>query len=241
MAKAKYLHQHIDALNAAFAAHGFKTSLSGDPAAYKAAGSTFAGYHVYSPLDEELVALAGEMLWVGVHDAKDRLVAIQACRLIDAPAKGGGLNGILNAKVFGKVLPVLSRLPPVNLAGRLGYLGGTWVRDHLRGRGVASIALKLAVAHAVRVFGIDQVMGFVRLQHVGQALAPERYGFTSATVVDRMYLPGESTATMLCMVWTDDDVLKERWSMPGAYQIASSRLRQQAATGQVKSRVKSRR
>ncbi|MFC3674687.1 hypothetical protein [Ferrovibrio xuzhouensis] len=219
------LHHHIAALNAAFSAAGFRATLSGDAASYRAAVAAIPDYHIYSPLDDSLADFGAGMLWVGLEDAQGRMVAVEAGRVIDAPAKAGGLNAVLNSRVFGRVLPVVDRPPPVNLTGRLAYLGGAWVDPDLRGRRVMSLTLKLTIAHLVRCYGIDAVFGFVRSKHAGLALAPEGYGFTSATALDLMYLPGEAAADLLCLVWTDPGILAERWSLPADYQIGPAAAR----------------
>lgn len=215
------LLRYIAALNAAFAEAGFRTTLSGDPQAYKAAVAVIDHYHVYSPLDDALVDLDGEMIWIGIRDHSDRLVAVECCRLIKAPAEAGGLNQILNDRVFGRVLPVVMRRPPINLDGMLGYLGGAWTDDRLRGRGIMSLTLKLTVAHAVRLWGVDKVFGFVRGHHVGLSLSDGAtgYGFSSASRIDEMFLPGEAAATTLCLVWTDEDVLQERHNQTAAFKL----------------------
>lgn len=217
------LHRHIAALNAAFADAGLRTVLQLGPESYRQATAGIPGYHIYSPLDDQFKQMqGGDMLWVGVEDRRGRLLAIEAGRLVLAPAKQGGLNRIINDRVFGYALPVLSRLPPVNLTGRLAYLGGAWTAPKLRGRGIMSLLVKLTAAHLVRSYGIEAVFGFVRSSHAGLALAADGYGFTSATTVDLMYLPGESQAETLCMVWTDPGALVERWRADPVYRIVKS-------------------
>lgn len=217
------LHRHIAALNAAFADAGFRAVLQLGGDSYRKATADIPDYHIYSPLDDQFKQMReGEMLWVGLEDARGRLVAIEAGRLVVAPKKRGGLNRIFNDRVFGYALPVLSRLPPVNLTGRLAYLGGAWTSPKLRGRRIMSLLVKLTVAHLVRAYGVEAVFGFVRSGHVGLALAAEGYGFTSAHTVDLMYLPGESQAETLCMVYTDPGILAERWQAAPAYRVEKS-------------------
>lgn len=214
------LHRHIAALNAAFAEAGFRTVLQLGPDSYRQATADIPDYHIYSPLDDQFKQMrSGEMLWVGVEDKRGRLLAIEAGRLVVAPAKQGGLNRIINDRVFGYALPVLSRLPPVNLTGRLAYLGGAWTSPKLRGRRIMSLLVRLTAAHLVRAYRVEAVFGFVRSGHAGLALAAEGYGFTSASTVDLMYLPGESQAETLCMVWTDPGILAERWRSEPIYRL----------------------
>lgn len=214
------LHRHIAALNAAFTDAGFRTVLQLGTDSYRQATAAIPDYHIYSPLDDQFKQMqGGDMLWVGIEDQRGRLLAIEAGRLVIAPKKQGGLNRIINDRVFGYALPVLSRLPPVNLTGRLAYLGGAWTSPKLRGRRIMSLLVKLTVAHLVRSYGVGAVFGFVRSGHAGLALAAEGYGFTSATAVDLMYLPGESVAETLCMVWTDPGTLAERWHAAPAYRL----------------------
>jgi len=113
------------------------------------------------------------------------------------------------------VLPVLTRLPPVNLTGYLGYLGGAWVDPSLRGRGVMSLTLKLTVAHAVRLWpDVSKVFGCVSSNHIGLSLSDGDigYGFSSVSRIDEMFLSGEATARTFYLVWTDDSILEERHS-----------------------------
>lgn len=213
------LHRHIAAMNKAFAGEGYRATLNMGAESYRQATAAIPDYHIYSPLDDQFVRLGRDMLWVGIEDPKGRLVALTAGRLIVAPKKQGGLNAVLNDLVFGDVLPVVSRVPPVNLTGRLAYLGGAWTAPRLRGRRIMSLCLKLTAAHLVRCFAVDAVFGFVRSPHAGLSLAAEGYGFTSASVVDLMYLPGEASATTLCMVWTDKGILAERYVAPPDYRV----------------------
>ncbi|WP_374467369.1 hypothetical protein [Ferrovibrio sp.] len=236
MKKNPDLHRHIAALNAAFRQEGYKVKLSGDHLEFREAISKIAGYSLTSPLDDRLVDLAKQLLWIGIEDSKGRLVGIEAGRVVKAPVKAGGLNRILNDEVFGRVLPVITKLPSVNLAGRLGYLGGAWVEPKLRGNGIMSLAVQLTAAHLVRCYGVDSVFGFVRSHHVGLALAAKGYAFTSATVIDLMYLHGSSEAETLCMVWTDPGVLAERYAGPAAYSLRPESVQSSG----VKTRKKSR-
>lgn len=213
------VHRHIAALVAALAEGGYRATLSGSAAEYRAAVSAIEGYHVYSPLDDGLVDMEGEFLFVGIYDTDKRLVAIEAGRVIEAPAWKGGLNAALDSRVFGRVLPVIGRAPHHNLSGRLAYMGGAWTDPALRGRRIMSLTLKLTVAHLVRCFEVDAVFGFVRSKHAGLSLAEEGYGFTSATAVDLMYLPGEAAADTLVLVWTDRGVLKARHRAEPNYRL----------------------
>lgn len=218
------LHRHIAALNGAFTEAGYRVTLGMGSASFRAATAGIPHYHLYSPLDDQIVAMDNDMLWVGIETAKaGKLVAVEAGRLIHAPAKQGGLNRILNDRVFGRVLPVVSRMPPVNLTGRLGYLGGAWVDPALRGQRIMSLAVKLTTAHLVRCFNVSTVFGFVRSPHLGQALEADGYGFTSAHTVDLMYLPGESAAVSLYLILTDTHVLRERWQSPPNYRLISKK------------------
>jgi hypothetical protein len=213
------LHGHISAMDAAFSAAGFSVEMDNDAGEYQRTIAGIKDYSITSPLDHRLVNMTDDFLWLRVFDKRGNLVAIEAGRVIYAPKKKGGLNAVIERKVFGRVLPVMSRLPATNLCGRLGYLGGAYVIEKLRGVGIMSLAVKMTAAHLDRCFGIDQGFGFVRQPQKGQALAPEKYGFTSGTVIDGIYLHGSAAAESLCMVWTDPGVLKERWSREPEYSL----------------------
>ena len=228
------LHGHIAAMDAAFSVAGFSVEMDNDVAKYQRTIAGIKDYSITSPLDHRLVDLTDDFLWVRVFDQRGKLVAIEAGRVIDAPKKKGGLNAVIERNVFGRVLPVMSRLPSTNLCGRLGYLGGAYVVEKLRGAGIMSLAVKMTTAHLYRCFGIDQGFGFVRLPHIGQAMAPGKYGFTSGTLVDRIYLHGSAAPESLWMAWTDPGVLEERYSREPAYslEVKSRRKSQVQSTRQ---------
>ena len=151
------INTHIDAMATALERQGYRLALSGDPEAYKAYVAGLPGYGLSSPLDPARVKLDGKFVWLLVTDRTGNFVGIETGRVIDAPRWRNGLARLIDSLDFvaDKRLKPFSVRHPVQLYGRLLYLGGALVDPRHRGRGIMSLLVKLTLAHQCRLHDLD--------------------------------------------------------------------------------------
>lgn len=223
MPELKDLYRHIAAIVDALKSGGFTAHISNDPAGYKACVAKLDGYTLTSPLDPAFVDIADQFLWLEIRDSHKRPACVEVGRYLWAPRLSGGLNRLLlSRRFFGtkqRVLPVLSKPPAINLAGRLGYLGGGFVAPLYREHGLMSLAAQLTMAHLLRCFSVDHVFGLVRAHHVARSLRTKGYGFTSATMVHSAHWADAAAPETLFMVHADRAALVERLCGPTDYAL----------------------
>lgn len=216
------LHAHIGAMIEAFGRENYSLQLGSDAAEYKAAVKDLPGYSLTSPLDNAFVNLTGRFLWLRVMQGGE-LVGVEACRMVAAPVWRGGLRAVARSgKLFaehGLVLPVLDDKLPVNLTGRLAYLGGGWVHEAHRSKGIMSMMVRLARAHMQRAFSATGAFAFLRARDVPLALTPSGYGFCGAAELPSAYWAASAAPETLFMVWNDTASLHRCLRAEARYQL----------------------
>lgn len=216
------LHAHIAAMIDAFGRENYTLQLGGDPAEYKQAVKDLPGYSLTSPLDNAFVNLDGRFMWLRVLHGSE-LVGVEACRMVAAPRWRGGLRAVARSgRLFaeqGLVLPVLEDRLPVNLYGRLAYLGGGWVHAEHRSKGIMSMMVRLARAHMQRAFLATGAFAFLRARDVPLALTPTGYGFSGAAELPQAYWAASAAPETLFMVWNDEASLRRCLRAEARYHL----------------------
>ncbi len=219
------INTHIDAMATALERQGYRLALSGDPEAYKAYVAGLPGYGLSSPLDPARVKLDGKFVWLLVTDRTGNFVGIETGRVIDAPRWRNGLARLIDSLDFvaDKRLKPFSVRHPVQLYGRLLYLGGALVDPRHRGRGIMSLLVKLTLAHQCRLHDLDGCFGWVRSPHIGLALSHQGYGFAGAAELPNTYW-ASARPELLYLVYSEKAAIERRWQTQPNYTIKEGEL-----------------
>lgn len=219
------LHRHISAMVRCFTDAGLVVSVDNDPEAYRAHVGGLLDYHLSTPLNIAFSKVArGNFIWVRFATAAGFTVGIECVRIVNAPWWRGGVRRLLRsqdlfATTAERPLPVISEGPHLNFSGKLAYLGGGWVHDAWRGKGIMSLAVKLVTAHAMRFHRIDHAFALIRSNHLSLALAENGYGFTSAVELPNAYWAGAPAPENLLLVSVQRSVLLRRLNTPAGYKL----------------------
>ncbi|WP_374632727.1 hypothetical protein [Ferrovibrio sp.] len=214
------INRHIDAIANALEAQGYRLGMSADPEAYKAYVATLPGYSISMPLDPARVELDGNFIWITVTDHAGDFVGIETGRVVHAPRWRNGLARLIDSQEFlaEKRLKPFSVPHPVQLYGRLLYLGGALVNPRHRGRGIMSLLVKLTLAHQCRLHDLDGCFAWVRSPHIGLALSHQGYGFAGAAEVPDTYW-GSARPELFYLVYSEKAAIERRWQMEPKYTI----------------------
>lgn len=181
------------------------------------------GHDPASPLDPEYVDLdPSNFFWIQVMEAGLKPVAIGAARLIEAPARKGGLDRLLaTQEIFSTRAPPLYapalEMAPTGLAGLICYAGGYWVAPRYRRQGLIGSVSQLLLAYSYETWGIDAAGGFVRPRHYQMALDPGKYSFSRAIKTRTPYCVGTGAPEELIWVDITGDELANRYASEPAY------------------------
>jgi hypothetical protein len=183
------------------------------------------GHDPASPLDPEFIDLdRGNFFWVQIMESGLKPVAIGAARLIEAPARKGGLDRLLaSQEIFSSKAPPLYapalEMAPTGLCGLICYAGGYWVAPQYRQRGLIGFVSQLLLAHAFDRWDIDAAGGFVRPRHRRMALAPDKYSFKRALDTKTAYCVGTGAPEELIWVDVQAEELANRYATEPDYAV----------------------
>ena len=216
--------RHIGALVTALTSNGLGIRVNSDANSFRDFYCRMAGHEPASPLDATFVRLNDRsFFWLQIFDHHRNPIGCGAGRLVLAPAWRGGLRRVMakQALFIDRCPPLLSTgtVPQTNLSGRLGYVGGGWIKPTWRRHGLIGIVIQLVHAYMIEHYRTDHNFGFVRPNHIPLALGEDGYAFAEVGEAFQAYCAGTGFDEPLHMVQASRAQLLQRYSLEPAYRL----------------------